>query len=356
MEPERRARVSACDTPSQSPPGAGCGPDTPRPPAPSSSASRCSRPRQAPSGRPVDFVPDKAEAGDGFGSQLAVFDHDQDGCSDLAVGVPFEDVGMVADAGAVTVLYGSRNGLGQGRAAVHLQQGSGTGALKDRPSTVGDLMGAALAAGTTADDQPYLVIGAPGKNLKGHVNAGLIYYLRGDTSVSVHEDSPGVQGVIGDNHRFGSAVAGSPNHIAVGTPGEVLNNSADVGMVQIMKHQLSTDGVPAPVAGVTQDTDGISDAAEGGDQFGASLAMVPYRPSGAVAATDSILAVGSPGETLWVGTTSFPEAGMVHTLRVTASGTVRTNAMGGTGDTVLTHQPGLNGLPLTGKAFGMAIR
>ncbi|MFE7229602.1 hypothetical protein ACWCRF_24470 [Streptomyces sp. NPDC002405] len=49
----------------------------------------------------VDFVPDKAEAGDGFGSQLAVFDHDQDGCSDLAVGVPFEDVGTATDAGIV---------------------------------------------------------------------------------------------------------------------------------------------------------------------------------------------------------------------------------------------------------------
>jgi hypothetical protein len=31
------------------------------------------------------------------------------------------------------------------------------------------------------------------------------------------------------------------------------------------------------------------------------------------------------------------------------------NAMGGTGATVTTYQPGLNGLPLTGKAFGMAI-
>jgi hypothetical protein len=38
-------------------------------------------------------------------------DFNRDGFADLAVGVPYEDGGMVADAGAVNVLYGRSGGL-----------------------------------------------------------------------------------------------------------------------------------------------------------------------------------------------------------------------------------------------------
>jgi hypothetical protein len=38
-------------------------------------------------------------------------DFDDDGFTDLAVGTPSEDVGTAANAGAVTVLYGSAAGL-----------------------------------------------------------------------------------------------------------------------------------------------------------------------------------------------------------------------------------------------------
>src|SRR6266496_1013289 len=54
---------------------------------------------------------DPSEAGDNFGSFVATGDFDGDGFTDLAIGAPFEDVGAVANAGAVTVLYGSPLGL-----------------------------------------------------------------------------------------------------------------------------------------------------------------------------------------------------------------------------------------------------
>jgi hypothetical protein len=38
-------------------------------------------------------------------------DFDNDGLADLAIGIPFEDVGSLADAGAVSVLYGTAGGL-----------------------------------------------------------------------------------------------------------------------------------------------------------------------------------------------------------------------------------------------------
>ncbi|MFD3825999.1 trypsin-like serine protease [Streptomyces sp. NPDC058625] len=293
----------------------------------------------------LDLVTGGAEAGDSFGRTLAVFDHDEDGCTDLAVGAPTEDIGDVVDGGLVTVLYGSRDGLGLGKASFNLQQGTGTGEIKERASEKDDLMGAALAAGRTASGEPYLLIGVPGKNLKGHVNAGLAYYLRGTTSVSVHQDDPGVTGVIEDGDRFGASVTGSPNHLAIGAPGE----SADAGAVHVLKHELSADGIPAPIATIDQETDGISDAAEAGDLFGASLSMTAYRPSGAAAATDSILAVGTPGETLWVGTDSFQGAGQVTTLRVAATGAVTQLA------TVHQGTEGVNGASAAGDGFGTEV-
>src|SRR5439155_18894373 len=64
-----------------------------------------------------DGVDDHPEAGDHFGWSLASGDFNGDGYSDLAIGVPHEDVrlesnhGIVVDAGAVNVLYGSPTGL-----------------------------------------------------------------------------------------------------------------------------------------------------------------------------------------------------------------------------------------------------
>jgi len=56
-------------------------------------------------------VPGTAERGDAWGNDLSVADVDGDGRADVAVGAPGEDVGTVADAGAVWLLRGSRTGL-----------------------------------------------------------------------------------------------------------------------------------------------------------------------------------------------------------------------------------------------------
>jgi hypothetical protein len=52
-----------------------------------------------------------AESGDSFGRALATGDFDNDGPADLAVGVPFEDIGAIDSAGAINVLYGAAGGL-----------------------------------------------------------------------------------------------------------------------------------------------------------------------------------------------------------------------------------------------------
>ena len=56
-------------------------------------------------------VPGASEQGDGFGTDLCVGDVNGDGYADVAIGVAGEDIGVVADAGAVTVLRGSVKGM-----------------------------------------------------------------------------------------------------------------------------------------------------------------------------------------------------------------------------------------------------
>ncbi|MFD8071823.1 FG-GAP repeat protein [Streptomyces sp. NPDC059718] len=56
-------------------------------------------------------VPGGSETGDSFGLELHLGDVNGDGFQDLAVGAPGEDLGVYKDAGTVTVLYGSPNGL-----------------------------------------------------------------------------------------------------------------------------------------------------------------------------------------------------------------------------------------------------
>lgn len=59
----------------------------------------------------ISGIDDSAEAGDGFGGSVATGDFDNDGRADLVVGVQSEDVGSIAEAGAVNVIYGTASGL-----------------------------------------------------------------------------------------------------------------------------------------------------------------------------------------------------------------------------------------------------
>ncbi|WP_308013409.1 trypsin-like serine protease [Streptomyces beigongshangae] len=260
-----------------------------------------------------------AEASDWYGESLAVVDHNLDGYSDLVVGAPAEDIGDQADSGFVQIVYGAAAGLTKGQTATTLEQGKGAGAILAGAPEAGDRMGHSLTAGVTTGGEPYLLIGVPGEDLDGVVDAGNAYYLRGTTNTSINQGKDGVPGVLENGDRFGTSLAGSPEHLAVGAPAEDIGDQADSGSVQVLKHGL-TGGFPTPVVDVDQDDSAVTvtGSPEAGDQFGASLSLTSYRTtaSDSATATDSILAVGSPGEAL--GTVK--EAGRVVTLRITAAG------------------------------------
>ncbi|MGN9794773.1 FG-GAP repeat domain-containing protein [Streptomyces sp. OZ13] len=262
-------------------------------------------------------VPGGAENEDQYGFALAVYDADADGCSDLAVGIPYEDL-ETPDAGLVQIIYGSATGLLGGRAVREHKQGA-THSLGGGDET-GDWTGYALAAGKAAGGSSYLLIGAPGEDIGTVPDTGAFFYVSADatTAHGNHQDTEtagAVPGVAETDDRFGSTLVATPTHFAVGTPGEALGTTTFAGGVAVFSHTL-VSGYPKPLVGLAQDQDAIAGNEEVGDGFGTALAMVPYRPSGATSTTESLLAVGVPGEDL----KSVVDAGAVQIFRITASG------------------------------------
>jgi hypothetical protein len=99
------------------------------------------------------------EAGDHFGAALTTADVNHDGYADLAAGAPFEDVGAVADAGAVSVLPGSASGLTTSGGRLFTQDSSGVPGAEP-----GDWFGDALAAGPSGLASASAAPAAPSPN------------------------------------------------------------------------------------------------------------------------------------------------------------------------------------------------
>ncbi|MEW2045991.1 VCBS repeat-containing protein [Streptomyces sp. NPDC005476] len=264
-------------------------------------------------------VADGAEDGDRFGFSMAVYDANKDGCSDLAVGIPYEDVGTVKDAGYVQVIYGSTTAVGSEFNSKGFIQGE-TQPLGGGPET-DDWLGYAVAAGTSTTGFPFLVIGVPGEDGAAGADIGLFGYVYGTDyrAASVGQDTTGVWEDAEPYDRFGASVAATDRFFTVGVPGESIGTVAFAGGVHVFRPSINTDGIPAPLFGMGQGrTPGPDSAAQTDDRYGTALAMAPYRPSGAATVTDSILAVGVPGEDL----DTTVDAGAVHVYHVKADGTV----------------------------------
>ncbi|MFF4830453.1 VCBS repeat-containing protein [Streptomyces sp. NPDC001315] len=264
-------------------------------------------------------VADGPEAGDRFGFSLAVYDANKDGCSDLAVGIPYEDVGTVKDAGYVQVIYGSSTAVGSEFPSRGFIQGE-TEPLGGGPET-DDWLGYAVGAGTSTTGVPYLAIGVPGEDGAAGTDMGLLGYVYGTsyTAVNVSQGSVGVWEDEEPYDRFGASIAATDRFFVVGAPGESIGTVSQSGGLQGFRPSINTDGIPDPLFGMGQNRTVSNDiTAETDDQYGTSLALAPYRPSGAATITDAILAVGAPGEDL----STTADAGAVETYQVAADGTV----------------------------------
>ena len=266
-------------------------------------------------------------------------DFNGDGIADLAIGVPNEDVGTIADAGAVSVLYGTATGLSSATDQIWTQDSLG---IVGDVSEDFDLFGFALAAGDfNGDGFEDLAVGVVGEDVAvfmGTVaNAGAINVLYGsanglqsDSRSFWHQDSNARTTPIGDTVEtgdvFGAALAAGDfngdtyDDLAVGVPGESVGGTPNAGAVNIIYGTpgglLGDPFAPLVAQFRHQNSAGIAETAEDGDSFGSSLAAADFGKT-----TRDDLAIGVQGES--VGT--LIGAGAVHVLYgsdngITASG------------------------------------
>src|SRR2546429_4761819 len=103
-------------------------------------------------------------------------DFDGDGEADIAIGVPTEDAGTVADAGSVNVLYGSGGGLASDGNQFWNQDSPD---VLDQAET-GDQFGFAAAVGDfNADGFSDLAVGVPFESIGSTASAEAVAILYG---------------------------------------------------------------------------------------------------------------------------------------------------------------------------------
>jgi len=127
-------------------------------------------------------IPGGAEISDQFGFALATGDFDRDGRDDLVVGIPFEDIGTVNDAGAAMVMYGTEDGLAATGSQFFSQETAGVPGAHEAIDLFGFSFGVGDFNGDTTDD---LAIGTPFESVGSVDNAGAVYVLYGQVTVGV---------------------------------------------------------------------------------------------------------------------------------------------------------------------------
>jgi FG-GAP repeat protein len=226
-------------------------------------------------------VVDDSEAGDLFGWSLAAADLGRTSESDVAVGVPGEDLGAVTDAGAVNVLFGGARGLRSGGSQFRTQDSPG---IQGRAQS-GDAFGSALAAADFGRNaHADLAVGVPAEEVRPKGAAGAVNVIYGSrtglTRRANHlwtRDSPGVLGTAQRGERFGEALAAERfgrsrlADLAVGIPRHNPSRARGAGAVAVLYG--SYRGLrPAGNQLWTRASSGISGTATRGDHFGHTVA------------------------------------------------------------------------------------
>jgi hypothetical protein len=213
------------------------------------------------------------EANDNFGYSLATGDFNNNGIADLAIGIPYEDVGAVANAGTVNLIYGTAAGLTPAGNQVWLQDSAGIADVTEP----GDLFGFSLAPGRFDAAPPAdLAIGVPGEDLGGVGNVGAVSALYG-TAAGLgaagnqlwSQNSAGVLDANELNDYFGMSLSvgdfnGNGRHdLVVGVPYEDLGGVANMGAANVLYGPLGGGGNQF----WSQDTAGILGIGELDDFF-----------------------------------------------------------------------------------------
>lgn len=262
-----------------------------------------------------NLISERPGTGDQFGLTLASGDFTGDGVQDLAIGIPFDDHepepifterSTIVDAGSVNLNYGAIN---TGLQAHNFNHWSGNihqslwGLVIDpsleQTAEAGDFFGLALAAGDfNGDGRSDLAVGAPGEDLFGVTDAGVITVYMPDAFGISPFQMPDRQtwhmGNLGAGDRrlqsfarFGSSLSAwnfgrnfdgkRYTDMAIGVPnrtstelGRSIINAGGVFTLYGTKIGL-TDTKENPSQLWYQGGNGIPDLPEAGDMFGMGL-------------------------------------------------------------------------------------
>ena len=189
-------------------------------------------------------IPDSNEINDNWGSSLAEGDFNGDQISDLAVGAPGEKYGFFASSGAVTIIYGSDEGLNPETSQRFHQD---TYKIPGR-NEENDQWGSTLISGDFSEDGiDDLIVGSPNESIGEHQQTGSITVLYGSPdgisaqkSKRMHQGSFGIQDSNEAFDRWGSVLTtgdfngDSKIDLVIGAPAEGSGTFIRTGAITII--------------------------------------------------------------------------------------------------------------------------